>query len=261
MSNFYIYNAVRERIGVLQHDDAVQWLENYQSPGEVKIEAQATPDNYAMLVEGNRIFNTDTNTVARICYVAVVQDETEDLITARADITSELLSDRVVMATENVTNVEDAMYSIYSKNRRGLPIDVGNSEGFTEREDAELTWGSVLDAEKKLAEVSGLGFTVLFDPETGAELFKVYKGVDRSNEQSPGYVGYFGTDVGNIQNISVTSGTTDYKNVAVVAGAGEGAAREVRIVSLGSVSGENRRELYVDARDLQKEYQAAIPTG
>lgn len=124
MSNFYIYNAVRERIGVLQHDDAVQWLENYQSPGEVKIEAQATPDNYAMLVEGNRIFNTDTNTVARICYVAVVQDETEDLITARADITSELLSDRVVMATENVTNVEDAMYSIYSKtaaapNRRG----------------------------------------------------------------------------------------------------------------------------------------------
>lgn len=119
----------------------------------------------------------------------------------------------------------------------------------------------MLDAEKKLAEVSGLGFTVLFDPETGAELFKVYKGVDRSNEQSPGYVGYFGTDVGNIQNISVTSGTTDYKNVAVVAGAGEGAAREVRIVSLGSVSGENRRELYVDARDLQKEYQAAIPTG
>jgi hypothetical protein len=109
--------------------------------------------------------------------------------------------------------------------------------------------------------VSGLGFTVLFDPETGTETFKVYKGVDRSDETNPGYVGYFGTDVGNIQDVSVTSGTTDYKNVAVVAGAGEGAEREVRIVSLGNVFGENRRELYVDARDLQREYQVATPTG
>lgn len=261
MSNFYIYNAARERIGVLQHDDAVQWLENYQSPGEVKIDAQATQANYAMLVEGNRIYNTDTNTVARICHVDLTRADAEELITARADITSELLSDRVLMATETVTLVEPAMYSIYSKNRRGLPIDVGSAEGFTERTDMELTWGAVLDAEKKLAEVSGLGFTVIFDPETGAEVFKVYKGADRFKEDSPGYVGYFGTDVGNLQNVSVTSGTADYKNVAVVAGAGEGSAREVRIVSLGTVSGENRRELYVDARDLQREYQVATPTG
>ena len=261
MSNFYIYNANRERIGILQHDDAVQWLENYQSPGEVKIDAQATQANYAMLIEGNRIYNTETNTVARICHVDLVQTDAEELITVRADITSELLSDRVLMATENAALVEPAMYDIYSKNRRDLPIAVGSAEGFTERTDMELTWGSVLDAEKKLAEASGLGFTVLFDPETGTELFKVYKGVDRSDEQNPGYVGYFGTDVGNIQDVSVTSGTTDYKNVAVVAGAGEGAAREVRIVSIGNVSGENRRELYVDARDLQREYQVATPTG
>jgi hypothetical protein len=261
VSNFYIYNAARERIGILQHDDAVQWLENYQSPGEVKIDAQATQDNYTMLVDGNRIYNTDTNTVARICHVDLVQSEAEELITVRADITSELLSDRVLMATEHISNVEAAMYSIYSKNRRALPIAVGNVQGYTEQADMEITWGSVLDAEKKLAEVSGLGFTVLFDPETGEETFKVYKGTDRSDEQNPGYVGYFGTDVGNIQDVSVTSGTTDYKNVAVVAGAGEGADREVRIVSLGNVSGENRRELYVDARDLQREYQVATPTG
>lgn len=261
MSNFYIYNAARERIGVLQHDDAVQWLENYQTPGEVKIDAQATQDNFTMLVDGNRIMSTDTNTVARICHVDLVQTEAEELITVRADITSELLSDRVLMATEHATNVEAAMYAIYSKNRRALPIEVGSAEGFAEQTDMEITWGSVLDAEIKLAEVSGLGFTVLFDPETGTETFKVYKGVDRSDETNPGYVGYFGTDVGNIQDVSVTSGTTDYKNVAVVAGAGEGVEREVRIVSLGNVSGENRRELYVDARDLQREYQVATPTG
>lgn len=261
MSNFYIYNSDRERIGILQHDDAVQWLENYQSNGEVKIDAQTTPNNLAMLIDGNRIYNADTNTVARICHVDIVQTESEELITVRADITSELLSDRVLMATENVTVAETAMYALYSKNRRNLPIAISAAEGYPERADMEITWGSVLDAQKKLAEVSGLGFMVLFDPETGTETFKVYKGVDRSKDQYTGYVGYFGTDVGNIQNVAVSSGTTDFKNVAVVAGAGEGAGREVRIVSLGNVSGENRRELYVDARDLQREYQVATPTG
>ena len=261
MSNFYIYDANRERIGMLQHDDSVQWLENYQSNGEVKIVAQVTPSNLAMLIDGNRVYNTDSDTVARISHIDIVQTESEELITVRADITAELLSDRVVMATETVTNVEAAMYSIYSKNRRDLPIAVGTARGYAERTDMEVSWNSVLDAEKKLAEVSGLGFKVLFDPETGAETFTVYKGVDRSNDLTADYVGYFGTDVGNIENVSVTSGTTDYKNVAVVAGAGEGAARTVRIVSLGSVSGENRRELYVDARDLQREYMEATPTG
>lgn len=261
MSDFYIYNAARERIGMLQHDNAVQWLENYQSPGEVKIDAQATDKNLAMLVEGNRVYNTDSGTVARICHSDIVQTESEVLVTVRAYITSELLEDRVVMATMQAGVVETAMYAIYRDNRRGLPLAVGSTEGYTERTDTEITWGDVLSAEKKLAEVSGLGFKVLFDPQARTEIFKVYKGIDRSDDSSPNYVGYFGTDVGNLQNVSITSGTTDYKNVAVVAGAGEGNAREVRIVSLGTVSGENRRELYVDARDLQREYQVATPTG
>lgn len=245
MSEFYIYNAACERIGVLQHDNAVQWLENYQSPGEVKIDAQATDENLALLVDGNRIYNTDSGTVARICHTDIVQTESEELITVRADITSELLSDRVVMATLQAVVVETAMYAVYSSNRRSLPLAVGSAEGYTERTDTEITWGDVLSAEKKLAEVSGLGFKVLFDPETGAETFKVYKGIDRSDDSGSDYVGYFGTDVGNPQNVSITSGTTDYKNVAVVAGAGEDSARgahrftgySVRRKSPGAVCG------------------------
>ncbi|MDL2318062.1 siphovirus ReqiPepy6 Gp37-like family protein [Eubacteriales bacterium OttesenSCG-928-A19] len=261
MSSFYIYDTNRDRIGLLQHDNSVQWLEHYQANGEVKIVAQVTPDNLALLVDGNRIHNPDSGTAARISHVDLDQMETEDIITARADITSELLDDRVVMATVNITNVEAAMYALYSQNRREMPIEVGMAKGFTETDNTQITWGSVLEAEKKLAVASGLGFRVDFDAETGLETFTVYKGIDRTDDTSDDYVGYFGTDVGGIEKVTVTSGTTGFKNVAVVAGAGEGANRTVRIVSLGNVTGENRRELYVDARDLQREYQVAIPTG
>ena len=75
MSNFYIYDANRERIGMLLHDDSVQWLENYQSNGEVKIVAQVTPSNLAMLIDCNRVYNTDSDTVARISHIDIVQTE------------------------------------------------------------------------------------------------------------------------------------------------------------------------------------------
>lgn len=261
MSDFYVYNSAKERIGIIQNDESVQWLENYQSPGEVKVVVRVTEDNLALLVDGNRIYNTDSDTAARISYVSIAEAESEHSIIARADLTAELLSDRVVMATENVTNVEAAMYAIYAKNRRGLPIEMGTAQGYTERLDMEITWNTVLDALNALAASSGLGYVVGFDPETGIETLKVYKGIDRSVEGSDNYVGYFGTDVGNISNLEITTGTTDLKNVAVVAGEGEGSARTVRIVSLGNVSGENRRELYVDARDIQREAQIAVDTG
>ena len=261
MSDFYIYDKNLSRIGILQHVDAVQWLENYQSPGEVKIDAQATEANRAMLVDGNRIYNPDTGTAARICYAESLQDDAAKLMTVRANVTSALLGDRVVMATENVTNVEAGTYSLYAKNRRGMPIAIGTVRGYLESTEMEITWNSVLDATKRLAEISGLGFKVDFSAETKTETFTVYRGIDRSNELSSDYIGYFGTDVGNIANISILEGTYNYKNVAVVAGAGEGANRVVRIVSIGNTSGENRREIYVDARDLQREYQVAVPTG
>ena len=185
MSNFYIYNADRERIGVLQHDDAVQWLENYQSPGEVKIDALATQDNNAMLVEGNRVYNTETNTVARICHVDLVQTEAEELITVRADITTELLSDRVLMATEHAVNVEEAMYAVYSKNRRDLPLAVGDAEGYTEQTDMELTWGSVLDAEKNWPRYLGWALQSCLTRKPGRKFSKSTKALIVQTKNTP----------------------------------------------------------------------------
>jgi hypothetical protein len=261
VSSFYIYNSAKERTGILQHADSVLWLEHYQKPGEVKINAQATSENLALLVDGNRIYNPDSDTSARICQVEITESKSNKMMIIRAVMTSQLLDDRVVMATETVSNIETAMYSVYSKNRRSLSIGIGTSEGYTESYATEVTWGSVLEAEEKLAELSGLGFKVLFNPETGVETFKVYKGVDRSSELSQDYIGYFGTDIGNVSDISIVSGTSNYKNVAVVAGAGEGAARKVRIVSLGTQSGDGRKEIYIDARDIEETYQVATPTG
>ena len=260
MSNFYIYNKSKNLIGILQNIISVQWYEAYQEAGEAKITARATDENKEFLDVGNRIYNDDYTSSARIVNVEYHVSGKDEIIVARAEITSSLLDLRVVMATKNVTNAESGMRSIYNSNRRALPVELGASKGYTNKVDTQITWGSVYDAIKTIAESSGLGFKVVFDPQSATETFEIYRGVDRSAIAH--YIGYFGTDIGNITNLTVIEGIENYRNVVVIAGEGEGASRKVKVFALKkNLTGISRKEMFVDARDIQSEYQIATETG
>lgn len=261
MSNFYIYNQAKQRIGILQYEESVQWLENYQSPGEVKVVARVSEENLALLVDGNRIYNTDSTAVGIISQVEIDENVGQSQIVARAELSAQLLAQRVSMGTHQIGNVEQGMYALYQNNRRNLPIDTAARRGYTQTTTTQVSWKPVLEAILELAEESGLGFRVNFDPETGKEVFEVYQGVDRSQDNSPNYVGYFGTDVGNLYNVQSASSSSDFKNAAIVTGEGEDEHKIKRIVSVGNVQGEARRELYVDRKDLKRKYQTATQTG
>lgn len=257
MSDFYIYDMARERVGLVEHWESVQWEDDFKSPGEVKIVAKITEDNIRLLQEDNRIHNTDEPTVAKIVDVEILDDKDSQKIVARGVLTSRLLDERVVMATETIRNVEQGMYNLYRNNRLGLYIGIASLKGYTDAitDGREITWNSVLDGLIALGEVSELGYRVTFDPESTKETFEVYRGVDRSDESSGDYVGFLTISSGDIQKLEIHRGKANYKNQAIVAGEdpGEGQPRVVEIVSLGNFTDENLRQMYVDARDLQSE--------
>lgn len=257
MPDFYIYDMNRDRIGLVEHWDSVQWEDDFKTPGEVKIVAKITEDNIQLLQEDNRIHNTDEATVAKIVDVEILDEADSQKIIARGVLTSRLLDERVVMKTETVRNVEQGMYNLYRNNRLGLYINIATSKGYTDTiaDGKEITWNSALDGLIALGEVSELGYRVTFDPESTVETFEVYKGVDRSDENSGNYVGFLSISTGDIQKLEIHRGKSNYKNQAIVAGEdpGEGQPRVVETVSLGTFTDENLRQLYVDARDLQSE--------
>jgi len=245
VSKIFLYKD-GERVGVLQNCSSVQWLEHYQSAGEVKIVAAPTERNKELLTPGTRLYNADSDTSAVIVETEVQAGEDKALIVL-ADIASAILDERVVLWRRLVTNIETGMYTLLRENLRGLPLSLAEPKGFTESTETELDWGSVLDAVETLATVSGLGFKVCFDPMTAAETFEVYKGTDRS---TPGedYVGSFSTALGNVDAFTLRQGVIDYKNVAIVVGEGAPVT-----VSLGNVPAEARRELFVNAQNLRRE--------
>lgn len=81
-------------------------------------------------------------------------------------------------------------------------------------------------------------------------LFTILKGTNRSVEQSILPAVVLSTDLSDILADSYTLDATTWCNMSLVAGAGEGVQRKTSEIN-GSLSGLSRRELFVDARDLQ----------
>lgn len=113
-----------------------------------------------------------------------------------------------------------------------------------------------------------------YDPLTGrnqnimAFVFEQYVPVDHTigntDDNDPVV---FDTDLNNVENLMYELDATKVKNVAIVAGEDKGEDRKVLEVGDAEQSGLQRIELYVDARDLQKQeanelqYSTVTTTG
>ena|SRR5690625_622716 len=110
---------------------------------------------------------------------------------------------------------------------------------------------TVADILEELSYVSGLGYDVRFDLEQSQFVFDVLEGKDLTQSQTEHPPVTFSPEFGNVQMISYRYSELDVKNVAYVAGQGAAEEREVIEMSDGTQSGFNRREMLVDARDLE----------
>ena len=79
---------------------------------------------------------------------------------------------------------------------------------------------------------------------SGQLTFSVWKGTDRSTSA------IFSQEWDNLKSFSYEYSDKDYKNYAIVAGEGESSARQ--FVAVDHSDGGRRREIFVDARDLQQ---------
>jgi len=111
--------------------------------------------------------------------------------------------------------------------------------------DTQVTGDNLGEWLSMLAEKYGFGWDVYWD---NAYIFYLYNGTNRSRTQSAVPWVVFSPDFQNLLNTDYQYLTEQFKNVAVVAGEGEGAARSKVIV--GNGTGINRFEQWVDARDI-----------
>lgn len=116
--------------------------------------------------------------------------------------------------------------------------------------EAQYTGDNVYEIIQTLCEDNDVGFKVTLN-SSNQFVFSLYDGEDRSYNQSVHPYVIFSPKFENLINSNYLESNEILKNITLVAGEGEGAAR--RTITVGSGTGLLRRELFTDARDISSQ--------
>lgn len=105
------------------------------------------------------------------------------------------------------------------------------------------------DELKTIGELTQIGWNISLDIANKRFVFDIVEGSNRTASQTERPPVVFSTEFKTLENIEYTESRLDYKNVAVVAGQGEGVNRKVVTLN-DELSGFERKEIYIDARDI-----------
>lgn len=101
------------------------------------------------------------------------------------------------------------------------------------------------------SQLTGLGWNIVVDIKNKQFVFDIVEGINRVATQRENPPVIFSPEFNSLKSIGYTESYLDYKNMAYIAGQGEGVDR--RVITIGETeSGFDRYELYVDARDVEE---------
>lgn len=267
--DIYVYkldNETFDALGQINKFTSLMWPDKYNGYTSFELNAPVTLENRTLLKKGNILWCGGDNAAI----IEIVKSDTDEngqkTFNVKGRTLEMLLTTRIIWGTYTCVSKysSTAMYEIV-KSQCVNPSDASRIIPFLEcAEDEELgkklafqkTGGEVYDALVSIATDADIGFDVLFRPREKKLIFKVIEGVDRTimlTADDPSNLVIFSTDLEDILSSSYYTNDQDIKTLAYVAGEGEGAERKYIISGNNASAGFGRRELYVDARDLQSE--------
>lgn len=166
-------------------------------------------------------------------------------------------NDRIIESVQDINaNREDAILSLlddFAVSARPVPCRPVLAASQQRGGDVafQVTGKPLGDYVYTLAYAAGLSVRNAYDFPTDTLRTEVWQGLDRRSSQTDNPLAIFGGDEENVKLGDYTLSTRDEKNVAWVAGEGEGAERV--IVEVDRTNGAPRKELWVNAADIRKE--------
>lgn len=258
---FEVNDTTFDSIGEVNQYESLIWPDKFNGFGTFELWAPITDENSRYFKKGNILWCGGDNAAV----VEIVKSEIDEIGTKTYNVKGRtlemLLTTRIIWGTYNAVNKDasTAMYEIVNQNcvnpsnaNRKIPyLKLAEDLKFGGKITYQKTGGEVYDSLSTIASTYDLGFSVLFRPKTKELIFEVVEGVDRTVEQSTNDPVEFSTELEDLLSSSYYTNDQDAKNVAFVQGEGSGSSRKSVTSGEADSKGFGRRELYVDARDIQ----------
>ena len=266
----------RLRIDVIRKFTFAQYEEKFCDVGSFTIKIPYNESSIPNLKRDNYIL-LDKDVVGIIKYKHKISDEQNSSLEIRGYLLNHLLSYRSFLKTTKysgniVTIVREMVNDLCISNndaRRNFGfIKLSNEQKYIPIVNVNInyqnTGDKLSDVLNDVLEGESLGYKLVpelvnYDEKSGIDTnmksfeFRLYKSENRTVSNGVNVPVVFSIDLNNLSVIDYTEDNTEYKSVGIVAGEGEGSNR--KIVETGSIdlTGLDRIEYYIDARDLQSE--------
>ena len=250
-----------QSIDVVDTFESLIWSDRFDEIGDFEIYMPISASVVATLQSGHYLWNSDSDHVMIVEEIGIKTDidEGNKLIVTGRSLESLLLR-RIVWSQTVLENVslQDGIERLLNENIINPTIAERKIDNFVFKKstderilnltlNAQYNGENLFDTIHALCTQNGIGFKITLD-DTNRFVFELYAGADRTYDQLDNPFVIFSPSYDNILNSNYVESVTDYKNVALVAGEGEGTDRKTSTV--GNVSGVERREMFVDASNI-----------
>ena len=262
----YVFDTDLQPVTMIDEAESVLWFKRFNDLGEAELYLQCDDEIVSLFQKEYYLYRYDDDMFCKTKKINIDESvEQGDFLTVTAVDGANMLSGRIVwntidfngtvanfikrVLTENIINPTDS-------NRRipNFDVDDSNFDELTDRISIQCTHDDVLQLIISTCKAYNYGFRLSLDVDTGYFVFRLFKGVDRSIAEGESYV-EFSEDYANILSTSYEYDAGIEKNFVLIGGQGEGSERAY--ATIGTASGINRLELFVDAKDISKTYRDA----
>lgn len=229
-----VYTPRLELIGLLEGYQSLIIREQAFGPGSFTVECQASEQVRGLLAKENIIWFMG-GTAGIIEYLYQRRDEQGPYITAKGRLLTGILDRRILWGRYDMSGTPQSIMCRMVDSCAVTPSDTARvipgltieppTEGTSPSIRKQKTGGSLLEALTELGEAYSVAFGVRFDPAGPGMVFWTRPGRDRTISQSENDPVFFSTELNDVLQSEYVFDSSDYRNVTLVAGEGEGADR------------------------------------
>lgn len=233
------YNKNLEITGIITQWKSLYFSNTYNSMGSFNLELNAHNNSadFERLWEYCTIDYDNENV-----YVITSVNAIGSSIVLTGFPATYIFSKRVSTTVISEMNAEQAMKKIVDEMSPWDNVITADSKGIEDVFQAQISDTQVIEYLQTIGQATDIGFRLV---KKGQKL------VFESFKPPINYSIKYSTSLKNVANLDYFVSENEFYNVAIVAGAGEGANRITEIATIGNPTGTSRRELYVDARNEQ----------
>lgn len=257
--DIYVLNGLTGVVDIISSYQSCIWNVQYFSQNDFELVVNASTTNVEVLKPGAYLVRETDITSDGFTNVMVIQNYKLDFDTEKGwlltltgkGLKNDLLKRRIVWSQTNLTGLAEVgirqvitenVISPTDSSRQISNFILDDINNFTDTIELQLLGENIAEWLEEICTTYGYGWDIYI--KNNQYVFKLYKGTNRTYDQSEVTPVVFSPEFDNLLSSSYTYNMSNYQNAALIGG--EGSGTDQRTATIGTASGLSRYEAYID---------------